>query len=131
MVHNNLDLTKYLLGKKFIKKSESKYYLKTYFYNQELQKRIIQQYKEWYPIVEVKEFYSINKEQKKLYMSLFNSREKEHAKFLLLVNIFFGNDKPIIVTEGKPIQRYIKAALKNLMKIIPNLVKKMQWRFYI
>ena len=48
-----------------------------------------------------------------MYMSLFNSREKEYKKFLFY-RYFYGNDKPIIVTEGKTDSRYIKAALKKL-----------------
>ena len=35
-----------------------------------------------------------------MYMSLFNSREKEYKKFLFY-RYFYGNDKPIVVTEGK------------------------------
>jgi RNA-directed DNA polymerase from retron ec67 len=56
-------------------------------------------------------------------MSLFNSREKEYKKFLFY-KYFFGNDKPIIVTEGKTDPRYIKAALKKLYRKYPELIEK-------
>ena len=122
LVHNNLDSQKYLLGRNSSKKSESKYYLKHIFYNQDLQKELFNNTRNDTNSL-VKEFYSINKEQKKLYMSLFNSREKEYKKFLFY-KYFFGNDKPIIVTEGKTDPRYIKAALKNLYENYPELIEK-------
>ena len=122
LIHNNLDSQKYLLGRNSSKKSESKYYLKHIFYNQDLQKELFNNTRnDTYCLV--KEFYSINKEQKKLYMSLFNSREKEYKKFLFY-KYFFGNDKPIIVTEGKTDPRYIKAALKKLYENYPELIEK-------
>ena len=122
LIHNNLDSQKYLLGRNSSKKSESKYYLKHIFYNQDLQKELFNNTRnDTYSLV--KEFYSINKEQKKSYMSLFNSREKEYKKFLFY-KYFFGNDKPIIVTEGKTDPRYIKAALKKLYEKYPELIEK-------
>ena len=122
LIHNNLDSQKYLLGRNSSKKSESKYYLKHIFYNQDLQKELFNNTRnDTYSLV--KEFYSINKEQKKSYMSLFNSKEKEYKKFLFY-KYFFGNDKPIIVTEGKTDPRYIKAALKKLYKNYPELIEK-------
>lgn len=122
LIHNNLDSQKYLLGRNSSKKSESKYYLKHIFYNQDLQKELFNNTRnDTYSLV--KEFYSINKEQKKSYMSLFNSREKEYKKFLFY-KYFFGNDKPIIVTEGKTDPRYIKAALKKLYENYPELIEK-------
>ena len=122
LIHNNLDSQKYLLGRNSSKKSESKYYLKHIFYNQDLQKELFNNTRnDTYNLV--KEFYSINKEQKKSYMSLFNSREKEYKKFLFY-KYFFGNDKPIIVTEGKTDPRYIKAALKKLYENYPELIEK-------
>lgn len=122
LIHNNLDSQKYLLGRNSSKKSESKYYLKHIFYNHDLQKELFNNTRnDAYSLV--KEFYSINKEQKKSYMSLFNSREKEYKKFLFY-KYFFGNDKPIIVTEGKTDPRYIKAALKKLYENYPELIEK-------
>lgn len=122
LIHNNLDSQKYLLGRNSSKKSESKYYLKHIFYNHDLQKELFNNTRnDAYSLV--KEFYSINKEQKKSYMSLFNSREKEYKKFLFY-KYFFGNDKPIIITEGKTDPRYIKAALKNLYQKYPELIEK-------
>ena len=44
-----------------------------------------------------------------------NGRENEYRK-LLFYKYFYGNDKPLIVTEGKTDILYIKSALKNLYK---------------
>ena len=44
-----------------------------------------------------------------------NGREREYKRFLFY-KYFFGNEKPLIVTEGKTDIRYIKSALKNLHK---------------
>lgn len=122
LIQNNLDSQKYLLGRNSSKKSESKYYWKYIFYNKDLRKELFYNKKHnTYNLP--KEFYSIGKEEKKMYMSLFNSREKEYKKFLFY-KYFFENDKPIIVTEGKTDPRYIKAALKNLYKKYPELIQK-------
>lgn len=122
LIQNNLDAQKYLLGRNSSKKSESKYYWKYIFYNKDLRKELFDNKKHnTYNLPT--EFYSIGKEQKKTYMSLFNSREKEYKKFLFY-KYFFGNDKPIIVTEGKTDPRYIKAALKNLYRKYPELIEK-------
>ena len=122
LIQNNLDSQKYLLGRNSSKKSESKYYWKYIFYNKDLRKELFDNKKQnTYNLPT--EFYSISKEQKKTYMSLFNSREKEYKKFLFY-KYFFGNDKPIIVTEGKTDPRYIKAALKNLYHKYPELIEK-------
>ena len=122
LIQNNLDSQKYLLGRNSSKKSESKYYWKYIFYNKDLRKELFDNKKHnTYNLPT--EFYSISKEQKKTYMSLFNSREKEYKKFLFY-KYFFGNDKPIIVTEGKTDPRYIKAALKNLYHKYPELIEK-------
>ena len=122
LIQNNLDSQKYLLGRNSSKKSESKYYWKYIFYNKDLRKELFDNKKHnTYNLPT--EFYSIGKEQKKTYMSLFNSREKEYKKFLFY-KYFFGNNKPIIVTEGKTDPRYIKAALKNLYQNYPELIEK-------
>ena len=52
-----------------------------------------------------------------------NGREREYKRFLFY-KYFFGNDKPLIVTEGKTDIRYIKSALKNLYKDYPKLICK-------
>ena len=122
LIQNNLDSQKYLLGRNSSKKSESKYYWKYIFYNKDLRKELFDNRKHnTYNLPT--EFYSIGKEQKKTYMSLFNSREKEYKKFLFY-KYFFGNDKPIIVTEGKTDPRYIKAALKKFYHKYPELIEK-------
>ena len=122
LIQNNLDSQKYLLGRNSSKKSESKYYWKYIFYNKDLRKELFYNKKHnTYKLPT--EFYSIGKEEKKMYMSLFNSREKEYKKFLFY-KYFFGNNKPIIVTEGKTDPRYIKAALKNLYQNYPELIEK-------
>ena len=122
LIQNNLDAQNYLLGRNSSKKSESKYYWKYIFYNKDLRKELFDNKKHnTYNLPT--EFYSIGKEQKKTYMSLFNSREKEYKKFLFY-KYFFGNDKPIIVTEGKTDPRYIKAALKKLYRKYPELIEK-------
>ena len=54
---------------------------------------------------------------------LFYPKEKEYKKFLFY-KYFFGNDKPIIITEGKTDPRYIKAALKKLYQKYPKLIEK-------
>ena len=122
LIQNNLDAQKYLLGRNSSKKSESKYYWKYIFYNKDLRKELF--YNKRHNTYKLPtEFYSIGKEEKKMYMSLFNSREKEYKKFLFY-KYFFGNNKPIIVTEGKTDPRYIKAALKNLYQNYPELIEK-------
>lgn len=122
LIQNNLESQKYLLGRNSSKKSESKYYWKYIFYNKDLRKELIYSPKHSTYNLPT-EFYSISKDEKKIYMSLFNSREKEYKKFLFY-KYFFGNDKPIIVTEGKTDPRYIKAALKNLYQRYPELIEK-------
>lgn len=122
LIQNNLDSQKYLLGRNSSKKSESKYYWKYIFYNKDLRKELF--YNKKHSTYKLPtEFYSIGKEEKKMYMSLFNSREKEYKKFLFY-KYFFGNDKPLIITEGKTDPRYIKAALKKLYLSYPELVEK-------
>ena len=52
-----------------------------------------------------------------------NSREREYQKFLFY-KYFYGNELPIVVTEGKTDVRYLKAALKKLYKNYPTLIEK-------
>lgn len=122
LIQNNLDSQKYLLGRNSSKKSESKYYWKYIFYNKDLRKESFYNIKHnTYNLPT--ELYSIPENEKEVYMSLFNSKEKEYKKFLFY-KYFFGNDKPIIITEGKTDPRYIKAALKNLYQKYPELIEK-------
>lgn len=50
-------------------------------------------------------------------------REREFKRFLFY-KFFYGNDIPIMVTEGKTDVRYLKAALKALYKDYPDLIAK-------
>lgn len=52
-----------------------------------------------------------------------NSREKEYQKFLFY-KYFWGNNKPLVITEGKTDILYIKAALKKYNKEYPELIEK-------
>ena len=122
LIQNNLDSQKYLLGRNSSRKSESKYYWKYIFYNKDLRKELFYNKKHnTYNLP--KEFYSISENEKEVYMCLFNSKEKEYKKFLFY-RYFFGNDRPLIVTEGKTDPLYIKAALKKLYKNYPELIEK-------
>ena len=122
LIQNNLDSQKYLLGRNSSKKSESKYYWKYIFYNKDLRKELFYNKKHnTYNLPE--EFYSISENEKEVYMCLFNSKEKEYKKFLFY-RYFFGNDRPMIVTEGKTDPLYIKAALKRLYRNYPELIEK-------
>ncbi len=122
LIENNFESQKNLLGRNSLKKSESKYYWKYIFYNKDIRKELF--YNKQHKTYNLpQEFYSINKIEKEIYMSLFDSREKEYKKFLLY-EYFYGNSKPIIVTEGKTDPRYIKAALKNLYRKYPELIEK-------
>ena len=122
LIQNNLDSQKYLLRSDLSKKSESKYYWKYIFYNKDLRKELFYNKKHnTYNLP--KEFYSISEKEKEVYMCLFNSKEKEYKKFLFY-RYFFGNDRPMIVTEGKTDPLYIKAALKKLYKNYPELIEK-------
>lgn len=60
-----------------------------------------------------------NKE--KLNHFYLNSREKEYQQFLYY-KYFIGNEKPLIITEGKTDPKYIKAALNKLYNKYPKLV---------
>lgn len=122
LLNNNLDAQKYLLGRNFYKKSESRYYWKYIFYNKDLKRELYynQQHKTYnLP----KEFYQIDESEKEIYMTLFDTKEKEYKKFLFY-KYFFGNIRPMIITEGKTDPRYIKAALKNLYNVYPTLISK-------
>ena len=123
LIQNNLDSQKYLLGRNSSKKSESKYYWKYIFYNKDLRKELFYNKKHNTYNNLPKEFYSIPENEKEVYMCLFNSKEKEYKKFLFY-RYFFGNDRPMIVTEGKTDPLYIKAALKKLYKNYPELIEK-------
>lgn len=50
-------------------------------------------------------------------------REKEFKRFLFY-KYFYGNNAPIVVTEGKTDVRYLKSALKSLYREYPNLVTR-------
>lgn len=50
-----------------------------------------------------------------------NFREREYQKFLFY-RLFWCNEKPLIITEGKTDIIYIKAALKKYYKDYPNLI---------
>ena len=122
LIENNLDEQKYLLGRNSSKKSESKYYWKYMFYNRDLRDELFYNKKHnTYNLP--KGFYSISENEKEVYMTLFNSKEKEYKRFLFY-KYFFGNDKPIIITEGKTDPLYIKAALKKMYLNYPELVEK-------
>ena len=126
LIDNNLEHQKNLLGQGTNKKSESKYYWKYIIYNRDLRRELFYNEKhKTYNLPE--EFYAISKEEKN-YMALFDSKEKEYKKFLFYKN-FYGNDKPIIVTEGKTDPRYIKAALKKHYLYYPELIEKVDNRF--
>lgn len=57
------------------------------------------------------------------FFKLLNTREKEYQKFLFF-KLFYGNPKPLLITEGKTDIKYLKAALKKLYKDYPQLVEK-------
>ena len=50
-------------------------------------------------------------------------RERIFKRFLFY-KYFYGNNTPIIVTEGKTDVRYLKSALKSLYQEYPNLISK-------
>ena len=81
LIENNFESQKNLLGRNSLKKSESKYYWKYIFYNKDIRKELF--YNKQHKTYNLpQEFYSINKIEKEIYMSLFDSREKEYKKFL-------------------------------------------------
>ena len=54
---------------------------------------------------------------------VLNGRERQYQKFLFY-KYFYGNDKPLLVTEGKTDIVYLKSALKNLYLDYPDLITK-------
>lgn len=52
-----------------------------------------------------------------------NARERQYQQFLFY-KYFFAQPKPVIVTEGKTDNIYIRAALQQLYKKYPALIKK-------
>ena len=58
-----------------------------------------------------------------------NSREKAYQK-MIFYKYFYANKKPLIVTEGKTDERYIKSALKNLYTEYHGLIKKNRNGFF-
>lgn len=127
LIKNTLSHQKNLIGQELSKKSESKYYWKYIFQGKDLFKEnYYNSIHHTYNLPD--EFYKITKNNKKIYMSYFNAHEKEYKKFLFY-RYFFGNDKPIILTEGKTDSRYLKAALKSLYKSYPELIEKVGNKF--
>lgn len=55
------------------------------------------------------------------YDHTLNSREKLFSDFLFYIN-FFNNSKPIIISEGKTDNIYLKCAIESLGSKYPNLV---------
>lgn len=64
-----------------------------------------------------------NIDNKKKNMWHLNSKEKQYQKFMIY-KTFYANEKPLIITEGKTDDLYIKAALKKYYKYFPNLITK-------
>ena len=52
-----------------------------------------------------------------------NKRDKEYQRFLFF-KYFYKNDRPLIITEGKTDQIYLKCALKKYYQQFPTLIKK-------
>lgn len=63
---------------------------------------------------------ALAKNQAKQRKYLFNSREKTFSQFLFY-RLFYANDKPTILTEGKTDNVYLKTALKMLASTFPSL----------
>ncbi len=72
-------------------------------------------------INQIDKYNNIESNHKQSFRNL-NSREEQYRRFLFF-KIFFDNDKPLIVTEGKTDVVYIKAALKKLYSDYPDLVE--------
>ena len=98
LIKNNFDAQKYLI-EKIREKSESKILLEIYFL-------VIETFESIYIIIRdmihnlPKGFYTIGKEEKKC-ICLYLILGKKNIKSFLFYRYFYGNDKPIIVTEGK------------------------------
>lgn len=56
-------------------------------------------------------------------LSTLNGRERQYQAFLFY-KYFYGNDRPLIVTEGKTDVKYLTAALKNLYMDYPDLIER-------
>lgn len=67
-----------------------------------------------------KEAYEKNKAKKRRY--LFNGREKTFSQFLFY-RLFYANDKPTILTEGKTDNVYLITAINMLASSFPALTK--------
>ncbi|MHA3720464.1 retron Ec67 family RNA-directed DNA polymerase/endonuclease [Yersinia enterocolitica] len=63
---------------------------------------------------------AIKKGQAKSRRYLHNSREKTFSKFLFY-RLFYGNNLPTILTEGKTDNVYLKAAIHKLASLFPKL----------
>lgn len=68
-------------------------------------------------------WYNNKQDGKEHSFGTLSGREREFKRFLFY-KWFYGNDIPIIVTEGKTDVRYLKAALKALYKDYPDLITK-------
>lgn len=68
-------------------------------------------------------WYNNRQDGKEHNFGTLTGREREFKRFLFY-KFFYGNDIPIIVTEGKTDVRYLKAALKALYKDYPALIAK-------
>lgn len=64
-----------------------------------------------------------NRDSRKKRRYLFNNREKTFSQFLFY-RLFYANDKPAILTEGKTDNTYLKAAILSLVKSYPELAKE-------
>jgi RNA-directed DNA polymerase len=61
-----------------------------------------------------------NKDVKKQRKYLFNGREKTFSDFLFYT-LFYANDVPIVLTEGKTDNIYLKAAIQSMAHAYPSL----------
>lgn len=68
-------------------------------------------------------WYNNKQDGKEHNFGTLGGREREFKRFLFY-KFFYGNDTPIVVTEGKTDPRYLKAALKAMYKDYPNLITK-------
>lgn len=64
----------------------------------------------------------IHKDAIKQYRSL-NKRDREYQR-LLFFRLFYRNDKPLIITEGKTDPIYLRCALKKHYQQFPELIEK-------
>jgi len=66
---------------------------------------------------------ALAKNQAKQRRYLFSSREKTFSQFLFY-RLFYANEKPTILTEGKTDNVYLKTAVNMLASTFPRLAKK-------